>query len=322
MNTTTPAPLPPTPLPIDPENNTDTPVIPPDSASITFSLTTVDVDGMPLAPDSVRTNPDGAWAVFGPATNQATSWHAPTAVEKQLTLKLLTNFRLSTLNGISKETTQQIMQAADGLKCIVCRVKNGDSDSYLLVYAKPGVRTYSGAFMMLRETKHSNIIILSPHDDSDGTYADTKIGMAQSCALACISNGHKRGRATTSFAEYRASDFVHGTNNLGTYAVEQLCKMFPASLVLHIHGMSNSAQCMVNCRDHEVEKVFKTVLEANTKLTNPASFVGLGVYFSVDKLVNTSKYLKTEMPASIHSANKSIIKLIALEMEKNAWAWA
>ncbi len=277
---------------------------------------TIDTDGMPLAPSSVAND---TWSVFGPAMNQGNSFHSPTQVEKDLTMKILTNFKTSTINGISSETTKNIMDAASKLGLYVCRVKK-DSDSYLLLYTKKGVRNYSGAFMMLRETKHSKVIILSPHDDSDGTYADTKLGMANSYALALFSNGHRRGKVSTTHDQYRASDIVHSMNNLGTFAVTQFCKLFPNSVFLHIHGMANNQKCMVNCRNSAMLTSFKDTLVKNSRV-KANYFVGLPVYFTVDKLVNTVNYLKSEMPAAIHTSNTSIMENIIADMEKNDWCW-
>jgi hypothetical protein len=286
----------------------------------------VDTDGMPLAPDTVLTSPQGAYIVFGPALNQANSWHPPTQQEKDLTSQLLTNWQISTVNGPSVTTTQKIMQAADGLGLHVCRAKtfktvNGVQvpDSYLLVYTKPGVKNYSGAFFMLRETKHSKVFIIGPHDDSDETFADTKIGMAQSYALACISNGHKRGQVGLG-ANYRESDFVHSTDNLGTFALQQICKMFPSSVCLHIHGMSDPTKCLYRCRSDPMEKVFKKTIADNTKL-GPTDFAPLNAYFTVDQMVNTNYYVKTEIPVVIHKNNPAIVKDIALAMEQNTWSW-
>jgi len=287
---------------------------------IKMTTPVLDVDGMPLAPQSVAND---TWSVFGVAMNQCSSFHSPTQAEKDLTMQLLTNFKTSTINGISAETTKNIMDAASKLGLYVCRVKtvkNNVPDSYLLLYTKPGIHNYSGAFMMLRETKHSKVIILSPHDDSDGTYADTKIGMANSYALALFSNGHKRGRVSSNHAQYRASDIVHSMDNLGTYAVTQFCKLFPSSVFLHIHGMANNQKCMVNCRNSAMLTTFKDTLVKNTRM-KPNYFVGLPVYFTVDKLVNTTNYLKTEMPAAIHTSNMSIMQNIVTEMEKNTWCW-
>lgn len=284
------------------------------------SNTSVDPDGMPLAPPEVFTSPSGAYSLFGPAINQATSWHTPTVQEKQLTLQLLTNWKQSTENGISKETTGQILQAADSLGLQVCRAKQereGVEDSFLLVYTKPGVHNYSGAFFMLRETRHSKAIIISPHDDSDDTYADTKIGMAETFALACISNGHRRGHVGLPDGG-KVSDFVHSTDNLGTYAVQQMCLLFPKSVVLQIHGMVNNKECLYRCRNDSMMKVFKKAISDNTKL-GPNDFGPLNAGFSIDSMVNTNYYIKTEIPVSIHLHNKKIIVDIVSDMEKKPW---
>jgi hypothetical protein len=289
--------------------------------------TNTDTDGMPLAPSKVLTSPLGAYIVFGPAMNQATSWHAPTQQEKDLTTKLLNNWKLSTLNGPTKETTSEILSAAEDLGLQVRRVKTTKKvdgvvvpDSYLLVYTKPGIKNYSGAFFMLRETKHSKVFIISPHDDSDGTYADTKIGMSDSYALACISNGHKRGRVGLTGDKYRNSDIVHSTDNLGTFALELICEMFPKLVCLHIHGMSDTSKCLFRCRNDEMGNVFKTVIADKTRL-DPEDFKPLNAFFTIDSLVNTNYYLKTEIPAAIHESNFAIIKNIAVAMEKYPWCF-
>lgn len=292
---------------------------------IKMSQPNVDPDGMPIAPDSVITAPGNAYTVFGPAMNQANSWHPPTQQEKNLTTQLLTNWQLSTINGISKDTTEKILQAADGLGLQVCRVKqqrteNGITvnDSYLLVYTKPGIKNYSGAFFMLRETKHSKVIIISPHDDSDGTYADTKVGLSDTNALACISNGHKRKQVGIPGNRDNISDFVHSKNNLGTFAVQLICKMFPASVVLHIHGMVNNQKCLYRCRSDPMAKVFEKAIADNTKL-NPGDFGPLNADFTIDPLVNTNFYIKTEMPAQMHKNNKGVIAEIVQAMEAQPW---
>lgn len=288
-------------------------------------MSLIDFDGMPLASDKILSSAQNAYVVFGPAMDQATSWHPPTKQEKELTSQLLTNWQISTINGPAKETTNKILDAANGLGLQVRRVKttkdvNGAKvpDSYLLVYTKPGVKDYSGAFFMLRETKHSKVFIIGPHDDSDGTYADTKIGMSESYALACISNGHKRGRIGTGL--YRESDLVHSTDNLGTFAVQEICKMFPGLVCLHIHGMADTSKCLVRCRSDPMEQVFKKVVADKTRL-DPEDFKPFNADFSIDSIVNTKYYLKTEIPAVIHVKNKAIIKNIALAMEENPWCW-
>jgi len=286
----------------------------------------IDSDGMPLAPKSAFKN---AFVLFGPALNQATSWHPPTDREKELTLLLLSNWRLSTIHGPRKITTRKILRAADALGLLVCRVKTTKTentasgvskivpDSYLLVYTKPGVKNYSGAFFMLRETRHSKVIIIGPHDDGDGTFASTKIGMSGSYALACISNGHDRDKVGI---DRKLSDFVHSTENLGTFAVKHICRMFPNSVCMHIHGMTNDKKCLVRCRSSAMEQVFKTSVIDYTDL-EINDFNSFNAFFTIDSLVNTNYYLKTEIPAVIHRTNVNIIKNIALDMEKNLWCW-
>ena len=118
------------------------------------------------------------------------------------------------------------MENADKLKLQVCRVKNdrvldgvAELDSYLLLYTKPGVKSYSGPFLLLRETNPSKVIVISPHDGSDGTHSSTKKALEDSHALAVVSNGHKKGITAI-------SDFVDHGNTLGAIAVRQLNYLF------------------------------------------------------------------------------------------------
>lgn len=285
----------------------------------------IDTDGMPISPKIALTSHNGAYSIFRTALDQAIFWHPPTQQEKQSMLQLLTNFHLSTINGISKITTRNIIQAADELGLQVNRVKTFKTvnsvkvpDSYLLVYTKPGVKDYSGPFLMLRETKRSKVVIISPHDDSDGTAINTKLGMSESYALACISNGHKRGKIGEE--DYRDSDFVHSKNNLGTYTVEQFCNLFPGTVCMQIHGIAHPTKCMFRSRHLEMGNIFREILIKNTRLKQE-DFVDFPVSFTIDNLIKSNHYIKCEIPAVIHKRNKAIIKLISLEFEKNNWTW-
>jgi hypothetical protein len=281
--------------------------------------TNVDTDGMPFCPTIVQTV--SAFSVYNCALQQAKTFHAPTDAEKKNMTSLLTTFKESTIAGISKVTTKKILSLADSLGLQACRVTqtvNKANDSYLLLYSKPGVADYSGPFMMLRETKASKIVIISPHDDSDGTYADTKEGLAHSNALACISNGHMRGHVGTS--SKNNGDFVHNTNNLGTFVVQTMGKLFPGYVVLHIHGWANPTKVLVDSRNPALYKAFETAIVDNSRVPQ-GNFSPLRASFSIDTMVNTNYYLKTEMPAVIHEKNHMIISDIAKEIEKYSWAW-
>lgn len=283
--------------------------------------TNLDSDGMPFCPDQV--NSTSAWAVYNCAIQQANSFHVPTAAEKNQMNSLLTNFKTSTVSGISQETTTGILTAASALNLQACRVKNtvqdnGQSvtDSFLVIYVKPGVRDYSGPFLMLRETRASKVIIIGPHDDSDGTYADTKLAMAHSHALATISNGHIRGHISGP----TNGDFVHETNNLGTMAVRTMGQLFPNYVVLHIHGMKITDRVLYRSRNALLGTTFEKMVVDNTNI-QPNAFGALNASFTIDNLVNTNFYVKTEMPARIHVNTQMALAKMTQELEQQTWAW-
>jgi hypothetical protein len=282
----------------------------------------MDTDGMPLASESVRLSPD---SVLKPAMERATSWHPPTKDECLAMQHILVNYYTSLINGPSTETSAGIILGAKFLGLVVSRVKTFKvvgvqkvPESYLIFYTNASTKNYSGAFMMLRETQHSKVIIISPHDDSDNTRVVTKTAFTESYALAMFSNGHKRGSVKL---PARATDFCHNTidNNLATYTIALFCKLFKDHVCLHFHGFVENRKCMVNARHKGLGDTFKASAAKYTRLS-PTDFVALPVYFTIDKLVNTSFYLKTEMPVAIYANNKVILRNVVLDMEKNAWA--
>jgi len=273
----------------------------------------LDVDGMPFCPGIVETR--SAYAVYSCAIAQARSFHTPTEDERRQSADMLQAFKLSVEQGLKPETTIAFLNSAASLGLQACRVKkvvNGAVASYRLVYTKPGVQDYSGAFFMLRETKASKVVIIGPHDGSDGTYASTKKGLSETAALATISNGRKRnGEMKT--------DFVHSTDNLGTVQVRQFFNLFPASVVLHVHGMKATDKVMYRSRTPVLGKAFEDGIRKGTKLEK---FVPFNADFSIDPMVNTNWYLKTEIPAQTHQNNKMVIAVVVREIEKHGWAWA
>lgn len=284
-----------------------------------IDLNNRDIDGMPFCPSQVSET--SAWAVFNCAINQANSFHVPTAAEKASMMTLLTIHKTVVADGPSAATTVQMLAAATELNLQLCRVSQnllGAKDSFLLAYVIPGVRDYSGPFLMLREIKPSKIIIIGPHDDSDGTYADTKKGLSDSHALATISDGHKRGNIKSGGGDIGTGDFVHETNNLGTFVVDQFTGLFPNSIVLQIHGMQNDTKVLYRSHNDMLGKVFEAAIIANSKID---LFGALNASFTIDSLVHTDFYLKTEMPAHLHEVNQKIIAKIALAIEEQSWGW-
>lgn len=274
-----------------------------------------DSDGMPLCPDGVAER--SAWIVFSCALDQAKSFHPPTAQEKKDMSSLLEAWR---------DSNVQVMRAAaDNLNLQACRVKdkNGDApNSSLLFYTKPKVNNYSGPFLILKEGKRSKVLVVGPHDDSDGTYADTKFATQKTSAMATISNGHKRGNVRGKDNPSKNDDFVHSNgpdSNLGTYAVKKVCDIYKVSVVLHIHGMKDPHKVLYRARDNKIlEDAWEKAIKNNTNITE---FAALNADFSIDRVVNTNWYVKAEMPARIHMNNKMALANIVREIETYTWAW-
>lgn len=262
-----------------------------------------DPDGMPLCPDKV--NQVSAFVVFSCAMNQAKSFHAPTKPEKGFIDDLLAAHKAADV--------KKLMSTAGSLNLQMCRAKN-DGKSTLLAYTKPGVTDYSGPFMMMKEGVHSKVILIGPHDDSDGTYADTKKAVVDSDAMLLFSNGHKRGNVGAD-----KGDFVHEGpgENLGAYAVQQMGAMYKGYVWLQIHGWANATKVLYRGRTESMNKAFEAAIEKETKLKE---FGNLNADFSVDSLVNTNYYIKTEMPTKLHEGNQAALGKIIVDIEQNAWA--
>ena len=280
----------------------------------------IDTDGMPFCP---AFNPNvSAWTVFRCAIQQANVFNGPTPTQKTNADNILSAFKTSLTAGISKNTTDQIMANADALNLQVCRtVQTRDNvrDSFLVLYTKPGVRDYSGPFMMLRETKHSKVIVVGPHDDTDDTYAVTKIATQDTYALGTISNGHIR-RDTPGAPGGAHGDFVHETSqyNLGTYIIKEIGQMFPQYVYLHAHGMKNDVRVLDRSRSQVYQNVYEQAIRANTDITQ---FSPLNAYFTIDPLVNTEWYLKTEVPARIYANSHHVLASVVKVIEGQSWAW-
>ena len=279
--------------------------------------TKLDVDGMPFCPSAVSES--NAYAVFRCPLEVTNSFHTPTAKELGSMKSLLTAFATSTTAGVKADTTKVMLSSADELNLQACRVsqmRDNAKDSFLLFYTKPGVKDYSGPFMMLRETKHSKMVLIGPHDDSDGTFAVTKVAIAETSALALFSNGHKRGNIPGMTG--RSTDFVHTENNLGTKAVHMFGELFPNHVWLHTHGMADPSKVLY--RSHS--KVYGAAFEkAVMAVTNIKEFKPLNAYFTVDNETNSGYYIKTEIPVRIyHNSDQSVARIVK-ELEKNDFVW-
>ncbi len=188
-------------------------------------------DGVHYCPSSVQET--DAWSVMRCAYDQAKTWHAATDAE-QGTMRDL-------VQGLKDAKADVVLSKSDALGLVVCRVAT-EGNSYLVMYTKPGIRDYSGPFLMFREGgKDSGVVIHSPHDGQDNTHSSTKLAFQDSNALAMISNGHPRaisGKAPSG-AGY-SSDWAHHREDLGYAAFAAFKNKFPESVHLHIHGMAKS----------------------------------------------------------------------------------
>ena len=277
-----------------------------------------DFDGMPFCPDVVKDN--SAAAVFNCARGQTTVWHAGTPKEKENLAGIISAFKRSVDEGISYVTTSQILDNADKLNLQACRVKNdrvylgkAEKDSYLLLYTKPGVKTYSGPFLMLREINPSKVIVISPHDGTDGTHADTKIALENSHALAVVANGHPKGMTNQ-------SDFVDHSDSMGAAAVRQLNMRFPKSVYLHIHGMKASDHVLYRSRSKVLGRAFEKGIVNFTNIAKGA-FNNFNAGYVTDSIIKSPFSLKTEIPARIHTGNENALAGVVRTIEENAWAW-
>jgi len=276
-----------------------------------------DFDGMPLAP--VQILEYSPWTVFGPAFRQARLWTAPKEAQKKNLNTMLGAFAASVLSGgPSKDTTKTIMECAEKLKLqvkrviVVPRTKNSAGDSYLIFYTKPRVTTYNGPFLCLRETSPSKVVILSPHDGGDGTHASTKLLMNATKALAVISNGHPKGINPK-------ADFVDHGNTLGNIALRQLQAFFSAEklVVLMIHGMKNKTHVLYRSRSNNLANAFERGIKASTNITKFGTF---NASYVTDKTVNSSFYLKCEIPVRVHMNNAKFMNRVVATIEEEPWS--
>lgn len=281
-----------------------------------IDLKVKDRDGVPFCPCEVKAGT--AWAVFRCAVQQATSFHAPTEPEKMS----MTNM----LQGWQNHISEEVMKAAEQLNLQVCRVSQlnkAQPDTYLVIYVKPGVTDYSGPFFMLRETKHSKVLVIGPHDDSDSTWEDTKLATSATLAMGTVSNGHMRGKVRKPDSPKGYADFVHTPGgskaDLGTFAIERICAMNMSSVVFHVHGMHDQTKVLYRARQNSIlERAYEETVIANTYVR---SFAPLNAYFTIDPLVNTNWYIKTEIPSTIHRQDRTALARMVIDLEKNSWAW-
>lgn len=250
------------------------------------SVRPLDVDNMPLCPPT-----DSPWSVVSSAWDAAREWHLPTRSEITHMRTFLKTFKSSLNQRHTKRRTRQLMKPLTALNLTMCRL-----NSTLIVSTLPRVRTYSGPFFFLNEQKTSDILVLSPHDGSDGTNVDTKLVLGD--AFAVISNGYKKTPET---------DFVHNKETLGFYAFDYFTRLFPKSTIIHIHGSAAPDLVWLRSRDDVLKSKYESAVTACSNIT---AFTPLNAYFVVDDVVRTPKYLKTEIPAAIHMEQPDVFKCI------------
>lgn len=215
-------------------------------------------DQIPYCPELVKEN---AFTVTRCAFDQANKWHKATEPEKNTMSQLVV--------ALKAQDAPTIIASSGKLKLQVCRSQK-DSDSFLLLYTKPGVRDYSGPFLMFREGgKTSGLIIHAPHDGQDGTPRSTRDAFQNSNALALISNGHERtlsGRKQTRNGSAFPSDWAHTSTDLGYHAFTALKNQFPDSVHVHIHGLAKNDVLVTDSVGWKSQHIFRTaVIDASKK---------------------------------------------------------
>lgn len=263
-------------------------------------------DGIPII-----TEVDNIYGQYiQPAFNQSKTWHPPTRIER-------TNLS-NIFNSFYNKDTKTMAEYADKLNLSIYRcIKQypNKTDSYLILFTKKGINNYSGPFIMLRETtdtnKPSKVIMIIPHNGSDGTNQDSVLGFQNSNALACISNGCKHGLT-------HQSDFVDHTNTLGSISLRILNQLYPNSVFFHVHGSRSDKICLYRCRNPAMSKSFEKAIKDFTKIN---TFKPFNAGYSIDNICKSNYYLKTEIPAKIHMNNDMILANIIKTFESNNWAW-
>ncbi len=135
-------------------------------------------DGIPMCPNEIRTV--SVWSVLQYAYGKSTQLKVVKNVDisnlaalfDQLQAHVDTSRTIPDFatNPVAKNASM-ILAKADSVGLQVCRsVDVSKNDSFLLFYTKPGVIDNTGGFFGIREVKSSRIVVLLPHDDSDGYF--------------------------------------------------------------------------------------------------------------------------------------------------------
>lgn len=265
-----------------------------------------DKDGIPFCPDVVKQTT--AYAVFGCAIHQSTSWHEPSKAEVQNGRALLDAFKAKNYPAL--------LASADKLKAQVCRVVDGD-DKYLLVYAKPGVKDYIAPSFILRDAaKVSKLILVAPHMTSDGYFAAAPKALQNSRAVIGYYSGHLK-----SLGQGRDADFSHSKKDLGYNLIKYGSELYPKHAWLHAHGMASTGHVLYRPLKGPLAKPYEAAIK---KFTNIERFEGFNSYYEIDSAItaHTGYYVKTEIPAKTYRNNSEILAKIFTYWETTyKWAW-
>lgn len=282
-------------------------------------------DNIPKCPSEVRSV--SVWSVLRCAYNQAKTLKNVTPQDKS-NLKSLFGAIQAHVNvsrNIGNFATSPfasnsdvLLAASDALGLQVCRsVDTAKKDSFLLFYTKPGVKDNTGAFFGVRETKASRIVILLPHDDSDGYAATGKQGFSESNAFGFMSNANDR----KPFGG-RANDWSHETGNWGFSFFQEFNRLAVNEIgnkpfFINMHGMADTSRFLSYAgpgRPLSLAAFDTAVSEVYPGLERKAFTVHYAVRSAIP--CGSDRYIQTEIPAARHRHGKSVLNIVQkLEMD-------
>lgn len=213
---------------------------------------------------------------------------------------------------------ETLLKKSDALGLQVCRSADpSKNDSFLLFYTKPGVTDNTGAFFGVRESKSSRIVILLPHDDSDGYAATGKQGFSESRAFGFMSNSNSR----KPFGG-RVNDWSHETSNWGFSFFQEFNRLSVNDIgnkpfFINMHGMADTSRFLSYAgprRPLSLEAFNTAVSEVYPGLERKAFTVHYAVRSAIP--CSSDRYIQTEIPAARHRHGKSVLNIVQkLEMD-------
>lgn len=282
-------------------------------------------DNIAMCPNEVRRN--SVWSVLRCSYNQSTTLKNVRSEDKS-NLKGLFN-AIQTHVNTSREidnfshnpyagNADTILDKSEALGLQVCRsTDTSKNDSFLLFYSKPGVTDNTGAFFGVRETKSSRIVILLPHDDSDGYAATGKQGFSESKAFGFMSNSNSR----KPFGG-RVNDWSHETSNWGYSFFQEFNRLSVNEIgnkpfFINMHGMADTSRFLSYSgprRPLSLEAFNTAVSEVYPGLERKAFTVHYAVRSAIP--CSSDRYIQTEIPAARHRHGKSVLNIVRkLEMD-------